>query len=100
MYRAAVEKGRTHRVWAKHHAHHVRYEADYGELSSNWQVGCSPEDQISCACDTQANRFRKSPWVTRGHQYYNPRAWGERTRQEVRADQDFKEFLDELKVAA
>ena len=96
MYRAAVENDRTHRVWAKHHALHVRYETDYGVLSANWACGLSPEAQVSCPCDVQENRFRKSPWLTKGGQWVNPRTYGERTRQEVRADQDFKEFLDEL----
>ena len=97
MYRAAVEKGRAYREWARHHARHVRYETEYGMLSSNWVCGVSPEAQVSCACDTQVNRFRKSPWTRSGR--WSPRKWGEATRQEVRSDADFKEQLVEAGLA-
>ena len=93
MYRAAIDKARTHRAWSRHHVRHVRREADYGMLSANWVCGASPESQVSCACDNQANRFRKSHWVTQGSQWANPRSWGESTRQEARSEDDFREWL-------
>jgi hypothetical protein len=43
MKRAAVEKGRTKKIWMKH----LR-------LNHNW-----PREKVECRCDLQANRFRK-----------------------------------------
>jgi hypothetical protein len=52
MKRAAIEKARTRNIWRRHLEGHIRQI-----------VASGGKGKVTCACDMQANRFRKGQKV-------------------------------------
>lgn len=90
---------RTYREWRKHYISHVESNIDW---NAN-RIGKSPYE-IDCSCDKQIGRFRKKDaWDcgnTRCHLCHGDKfPVRYKTRQELRADLDFQEGLEEVVVS-